>query len=421
MLKSVNQELLVSLDIGTSKIISLVGEIINKNINIIGIGICKSQGIDKNGINNFDALVNCIKKCIQKSEKSANCKITSVLLSISHESIHSTNEKGMIPLSQKEITSQDIEKVIHTAKTVQIKKTHEIIHIIPQEFIIDNKSGIKNPLGMSGMRMETNVHLITCSKEIIKNLKKAVEKIGIYVNQVIFSGLASSQSVLTDQEKQFGSCMIDIGGDNIDITIYFANSLAYSKVIPYAGNTVTQDIAYAFSISNEEAEKIKIKYGTALEYNMTQNELIDIYNINGEIIKKITQQKLSEVIEARYTELLCLIKQQILIIQENRAIKNQNYEIRGGIILTGGGANINSLISCAKKIFYNFPIRIGIPHNVINKLNIEITQPEYSTVIGLLFYNKDRLKKINAITTSHFSSSNFLYKINNWIKKKINK
>ncbi|CAL4320454.1 Cell division protein FtsA [Buchnera aphidicola (Thelaxes suberi)] len=416
MIKSVNRELLVGLDIGAKKIITLVGEIVDSKINIIGFGECKSQGIDRNGINDFDSVVDCIKNCINQAEKTAKCKINSVLLSISNKSIYAQNETGLITIPQEEITDKDVRNVIHTAKTVQIKNEHSILHTIPKEYIIDKKYTIKNPIGMSGIRMESNIHLITCSKNIVQNLNKAIKKSGINSDQMIFSGLASSYSVLTKQERHFGACTIDIGAENIDITIHFSNALEYSKVIPYAGNIVTKDIAYAFSISNNEAEKIKIKYGSASECDVIKNDTIEVFNVNGDVIKKIAQQKLTEVIESRYTELLFLIKNEIIKAQEIMAINNKNNEIRGGIILTGGGTKIDSIIPCAQKVFNNFPVRIGTPEKIIEQSIIELNKPEYSTVVGLLKYGKTKLNHIKNINNSKFSFKEMLKKMGTWLK-----
>ncbi|WP_343155259.1 cell division protein FtsA [Buchnera aphidicola (Kurisakia onigurumii)] len=415
MVQTIEKELIVSLEVGNTKIVVLIGEILKKEIKIIGIGACKSKGIDKNGINDLTNLIKCIKFCLQQAENSSNCFIDSVLLSISNKYIFSQNEIGIIPILGKEITYQDVNNVINIAKYVKIKNNHTILHIIPQEYIIDNNRGIKNPIGLTGIRMQAKVHLITCNKIILKNLIQAVEKTGVKVNQAIFSGLASSQSVLTKEEKENGVCMIDIGSDTMDITLYHSGFLEYSKVIPYSGNSITNDISYAFSISKKHAEIIKLNYDVIIQQD--KNSEIDIPEINKKIYKKINKKILIDVIESRYTELLSLVKNEIKKIQ-NQSDKTINIEKKKeyNIVLTGGAANINSIIHYAKKIFKNQSIRIGYP-NFIKESIINLSNPEYSTSIGLLKYGKNKILNIKNNKKKLNNIKNFFQKINYWIKK----
>ncbi|MBZ2279220.1 MAG: cell division protein FtsA, partial [Buchnera aphidicola] len=266
MIISTDRKLIVGLEIGTTKVITLVGEIIKDGtIKIIGMGICKSKGIDKGKINNLDEVIECIKKSIHKAEITADCHITSVYLSLSSKHIKCQNEIGIVPISEDEVTQDDINNVIHTAKSVQMFHKNKMLHIIPQEYSIDKQSGIKNPIGLSGIRMQVKVHIITCHQNTSKNIVKALEKCDLKANKIIFSGLASSKSVITDDERKLGACVIDIGGGTIDLTIYLNDYIQDSQVIPYAGNIVTSDIAHAFSISYHDAEDLKIKYGAAIK------------------------------------------------------------------------------------------------------------------------------------------------------------
>ncbi|WP_422667153.1 cell division protein FtsA [Buchnera aphidicola] len=416
MIKSIDRKLVVGIEIGTTKVITLVGEIeIDNKIKIIGIGKCLSKGMDKGRINNLDTIIQCIKKSIHQAEIMADCQITSVYLSLSNQHIHCQNEIGLVPISEDEVTKEDIENVIHIAKTVQIFHKHHILHVIPKEYYIDQQSGIKNPLGLSGIRMKVKVHLITCHYNISKDLIKAVEKCNLKVNQLIFSGLASSKAVLTTDEKKSGVCMIDIGGGTIDFIIYINNCIEDSQVIPYAGNIVTSDIAYAFNTSYDHAEILKIQYGAAQQSSSPQSQNIDFINIDGSINKIIKQDELIEVIESRYIELLSLVNNRILHIQKKLHRKGLKYQIAAGIVLTGGASKIKRLQKCAEKIFEK-KIRISNPLN-LPKLIEPINDPNYSTVAGLLQFGKE----LNTNIKKHNKENSFIKKwfeqINNWFKK----
>ncbi|BAP58458.1 cell division protein FtsA [Candidatus Tachikawaea gelatinosa] len=416
MIKVINKKLIVGLEIGTTKISVLIGEILpDSTMNIIGIGNCLSQGIDKGDVNNLELVVKSIKKSINQAEKIANCQISSVYLAFSHKKINIQNEIGIVPLYEKEVTQNDINNVVHTAKSVRIKDKHRILHVIPQEYKIDSQSGIKNPLGLSGIRMQAKVHLITCHNDIIKNMVKAVERCNVNVDAVIFSGLSSSLSVLTEDEKELGVCLVDIGGGTIDLSVYVNGILYHNKVIPYAGKTVTSDISYAFGISYNDAEKIKIRYGSALKSIIEKDEDIEITDIGHNFSKKLHIQTLAEIIEPRYIELLNLVKIEIMQLQtwlhQNDIICN----FSAGIVLTGGGSNIKGLTDCAQHVF-NLPTRIGKPINITG-LTDEIKNTNFSTAVGLLLYGKESFLKKKSIKKNHNAFYNFFKKISNWIKK----
>lgn len=419
MIKVIKKKLIVGLEIGTTKTVVIVGEILDEGIiNIIGIGTSNSIGIDRGVINDLKSIVKSVKQVIHQAEKMANCTISSIYLSLSNKYINCQNEIGIIPISKEEITQEDVDYVIHTAKCVKIRNEHKILHVIPQEYSIDQYTGIKNPIGLSGFRMQAKVHLITCHTEIKKNIIKAVENCGIKVDYSIFSGIASGESVLTKEEKNLGVCIADIGGGTIDIVIYIDGKLQHSCVIPYAGNAVTNDISYAFNIPFLNAEQIKIKYGCAVQNTNSTSEEIKIINLDNIIIKTIEQKKLNEIIEPRYTELLTLINLEINNTQKKLNNFGNINKLRAGIVLTGGASNIKLLKNCAEKIF-NFPIRIGYPHkiNINIKDNYNIKQMCYSTATGLLHFGK----KYYFSTEKLNNSSNFFVKclkhINNWIKK----
>ncbi|WP_343154923.1 cell division protein FtsA [Buchnera aphidicola (Pseudoregma panicola)] len=409
------KKLVTSIEIGHNKIVTLIGEIYNNNIKIIGIGKNKSKGINKKGIYDLESIKNCIEKSINKAEIMSKKKIKSAYLSISHAKIKCHNEIGIIPISGKEIKKKDIKNVIYSAKSIKINNEHIILHVIPQEYSIDKRSGIKNPIGLSGMRMKGKVHLITCHKEIYKNIKKSIEKCKIKVNKLIFSGIASSEAVLTKEEKKLGVCMIDIGSNSIDLSIYCNGYTIYNHVIPYASELVTNDIAYAFSISYKKAEKIKINHGCTTVPILEKIKNNNILDSNGKIIKNINAQRLIDVIEPRYIELLNIVKLKIINIQKKIYKRTgKEIEIKRGIVITGGGAKIKFLKNCAKKIF-STRVRIAIPKNIKDK-NKKIYDPIYSTSVGILKYVKKNNKICKKEKKNNFIK-NIFKKINKWIIK----
>ncbi|VFP88159.1 Cell division protein FtsA [Buchnera aphidicola (Cinara piceae)] len=384
---STKKNIIVGLEIGTTKIIVVIGEILKDGIiDIIGFGKCKTLGIEKGEINNLDLLIQCINKSVHAAEIMANYKIYSVYLTVSHKEIHCQNEIGISPIKKKEVTKKDVDTVINIAKSVKINNNHNILHIIPQEFSIDNQSGIQNPIGLSGIRIQANIHLITCNKNIKKNIIKAIKKCGINVIKTIFTGLASSSSVLTEEEKNANVCLIDIGGETMSVCIYIKGSIYHNFVIPYAGNTITRDIAYAFSLSYSDAEFIKKKYGYAVEDISITCKNLDIFNKKGEKISNCHYNSLVEVIEPRCIELLKLVNNEILKLSSINNIKKINNQILSNIVLTGGSSKIKSLSQCAQKIF-NINVKIKKPCRVF-KIPKYLSKPEYSTAVGLLYYGK---------------------------------
>lgn len=408
---------IVGLEIGSTKIIVLIGEILqNGVINIIGFGKCLARGIENGSINNLELLIKCINKSIDKAENMANYKIYSVYLSISNQDIHCQNEIGIAPIKKNEVTKKDMAKVIKTAKSVKINNNHNILHVMPQDFSIDKKKGIKNPIGLSGMRIQANVHLITYNPNTTNDIIKAIEKCGIYVKKIVFSGLASSLSVLTEEEKKSGVCLIDMGGETMNVSVYIHGSLYHNVVIPYAGNTVTRDIAYAFSLPYSDAEFIKKKYGHAIEDISTTCKNSDILNKNGKKIKNCHYNVLIEVIESRYFELLNLVKNEISKLHAiHHSKKNINKTI-SRIVLTGGSSKIKFLSQYAEKIFHTKVI-IKKPCNIPEILDC-FSKPEYATIIGLLHYGKNYLYDSLKNKKKHGFVKYLLKKIKNWLKKK---
>ncbi len=416
MIKSIGKKLVVGLEIGTTKVSVLVGEVLPDSIvNIIGVGGCPSRGMDKGGVNDLESVVKCVHCAINEAELMADCHISSVYLALSGQHVSCQNEIGIVPISEEEVTHEDVENVVHTAKSVRIRDEHRILHVIPQEYTIDYQSGIKNPIGLSGVRMQARVHLITCHNNMAKNIVKAVERCGLRVDQLIFSGVASSYAVLTEDERELGVCMVDIGGGTMDIVIYTGGALRYTKVIPYAGNLVTSDIAYAFGTSQSDAETIKIRYGCALESLVSNDENLEVPAVRGRPPRKLQRQILAEVIEARYTELLNLINDEILQFQEQLRQQRVKTNLVAGIVLTGGATQIDGLSDCAQGVFHT-QIRVGKPLN-IEGLTDYVQEPCSSTVAGLLHYGKKYHLNGEEAAEKQTSVANWFKCIHRWLKK----
>ncbi|ORM73744.1 cell division protein FtsA [Pantoea wallisii] len=416
MIKATDRKLVVGLEIGTAKVAALVGEILPDGmVNIIGVGSCPSRGMDKGGVNDLESVVKCVQRAIDQAELMADCQISSVYLALSGKHISCQNEIGMVPISEEEVTQDDVENVVHTAKSVRVRDEHRILHVIPQEYAIDYQEGIKNPVGLSGVRMQAKVHLITCHNDMAKNIVKAVERCGLKVDQLIFAGLASSFSVLTEDERELGVCVVDIGGGTMDIAVYTGGALRHTKVIPYAGNVVTSDIAYAFGTPPTDAEAIKVRHGCALGSIVGKDENVEVPSVGGRPPRSLQRQTLAEVIEPRYTELLNLVNDEILQLQEQLRQQGVKHHLAAGIVLTGGAAQIEGLAACAQRVFHT-QVRIGQPLNITG-LTDYAQEPYYSTAVGLLHYGKESHMNGDAETEKRVSVGNWFKRINSWLKK----
>ncbi|AKZ66046.1 cell division protein FtsA [Candidatus Palibaumannia cicadellinicola] len=419
MIKAIERKLVVGLDIGTTNIAVLVGDILPDGIviNIIGVGSCPSRGMDKCGVNDLEAVVKCVHRAIDQAELMADCKISSVYLALSGKQITCQNEIGIVPILDEEVTEEDVENVVHTAQSVRVSDEQRILHVIPQDYDIDFQEGIKNPVGLSGVRIKAKVHIITYHHDMAKNLIKVVKNCGLRVDKLIFSGLASSYAVLTEHERELGVCLVDIGGTTMDIVVYTDGALRHTKVIPYAGNTVTSDIAYALSTQPIDAEYIKMRYGCAYSTIVSKEETLEV-SIGGHYLHKLQRKKLSEVIESRYIELLHLVKHDICKLQEKLCKQGVKHHISAGIVLTGGAAKIDGLLYCAQQVF-NTQVRIGQPLNITGLMDYA-QEPDYATAVGLLHYGKEyRMNSSNNNITTNKNTlvSTWWKRISCWLRK----
>ncbi|STI77908.1 cell division protein FtsA [Escherichia coli] len=380
-------------------------------------GQLPSRGMDKGGVNDLESVVKCVQRAIDQAELMADCQISSVYLALSGKHISCQNEIGMVPISEEEVTQEDVENVVHTAKSVRVRDEHRVLHVIPQEYAIDYQEGIKNPVGLSGVRMQAKVHLITCHNDMAKNIVKAVERCGLKVDQLIFAGLASSYSVLTEDERELGVCVVDIGGGTMDIAVYTGGALRHTKVIPYAGNVVTSDIAYAFGTPPSDAEAIKVRHGCALGSIVGKDESVEVPSVGGRPPRSLQRQTLAEVIEPRYTELLNLVNEEILQLQEKLRQQGVKHHLAAGIVLTGGAAQIEGLAACAQRVFHT-QVRIGAPLNITG-LTDYAQEPYYSTAVGLLHYGKESHLNGEAEVEKRVTASvgSWIKRLNSWLRK----
>lgn len=415
MTKSAERNLIVGLDIGTAKVTALVGEVLpDGDLNVIGLGSHSSKGMDKGGVNDIESVVKSLKRAVDEAEMMADCQITSVYLGLSGKHIDCRNETGMVPISDEEVTQEDLDNVIHTAKSVRLSDEHRVLHVLPQEYSIDFQEGIKNPIGLSGVRMHAKVHLITCHNDMARNIEKCVERLGLRVDQLIFSALASSYAVLTDDEKELGVCVVDIGGGTMDMAVFTGGALRYTKVIPYAGSTVTSDIAYAFGTPPLDAEAIKVRHGGAFSRLVSKEDTIEVPSVGGRPARSLQRQTLAEVIEPRYSELLGMINQELSKIQSELKKTGVKHQLAAGLVLTGGAAQIEGLVECAEQIF-QCQVRIGQPSGV-KGLSDYVETPVYSTAVGLLHYGKEHQSTPQQDYNGKSSVGSFFKRVGNWLR-----
>jgi cell division protein FtsA len=381
MAKKSERNLVVGLDIGTSKVAAIVGEItIDGNIEIIGIGSTPSRGLKKGVVVNLESTVQSIQRAIEEAELMAGCQIRSVYAGIAGSHIRSLNSHGIVAIKDKEVTQYDIDRVIDSARAVAIPADQKILHILPQEFVIDLQEGIKEPIGMSGIRLEAKVHMVTGSVSASQNIVKCIRRCGLEVDDIVLEQLASCNSVLTDDEKELGVCLIDIGGGTTDIAIFADGAIKHTAVIPIAGDQVTNDIAVALRTPTLNAEDIKRKYACALTQLANVDEVIEVPSIGDRAPRKISTQNLAEIIEPRYEELMLLVQSEL---------RRSGYEelIAAGVVLTGGSSKVMGLIDLAEEIFH-MPVRMGGPQNVTGLTEV-VKNPIHSTGVGLLMYGKE--------------------------------
>ena len=378
-------DVLVSLDIGTSKIVCLIAQTIDSHtLEVVSMGSYPSSGLKKGVVVNIDATTDAIQKSVEQAMLSFDGKIKNVYVGVAGNHIRSLNSHGIVGIKDKEVTSQDIDRVIEAAQAVAIPSDQRVLHVLPQEFVIDEQDSIREPLGMSGVRLESHVHLVTCAANAIQNIEKCVKRSGLNIDGFVLEQLASSYSVLSDDEKELGVCIVDIGGGTTDIAIFNNGSITFTGVIPIAGDQVTSDIAVALRTPTPQAEDIKQKYGCAVSDFTQDDEVIAVPGVGGRPPRDLSRRSLAEIIEPRYIELFELVKAEI----ERNGFESK---IPAGIVLTGGTSQIEGAVELAESIFQT-SVRLGNPENFTGMESI-LKNPIYATSLGLLGYGFDRLKQ----------------------------
>ncbi len=378
MAKKEEKDLIVGLDIGTSKVVAIVGEVTDdEHIEIVGIGSHPSRGLKKGVVVNIESTVQSIQRAVEEAELMAGCEIHSVYTGIAGSHIRSLNSTGIVAIRDQEVTASDVERVIDAARAVAIPADQRILHVLPQEFIIDNQEGILEPIGISGVRLEAKVHLVTGAVSAAQNITKCVRRCGLEVDDIILEQLASSYSVLTEDEKSLGVCLVDIGGGTTDIAVFTDGSIRHTAVIPIAGDQVTNDIAVALRTPTHHAEEIKIKYGCALAQLANPDDTIEVPGVGDRPPRRLARQTLAEVVEPRYEELFTLIQAEL---------RRSGFEdlVAAGVVMTGGSSKMEGVIELAEEVFH-MPVRLGLPQNISGLADV-VRNPIHATGVGLLLY-----------------------------------
>jgi cell division protein FtsA len=372
------ENMIVGLDIGTSKVVAIVGKRkMDGSIEVVGVGSNPSKGLKRGVVVNIEVTVQAIQRAVEEAELMAGCRIHSVYAGIAGSHIKSLNSHGIVAIRDREVTQADIDRVIDAAQAVAIPADQKILHILPQEFVIDNQEGIKEPLGMSGVRLEAKVHLVTCAVNAAQNIEKCIRRCGLEVDDIILEQLASSHAILTEDEKELGVCVVDMGGGTTDIAVFTGGAIRHTAVIPIAGDQVTNDIAMALRTPTQNAEEIKIKYACALTQLAGADETIKVPSVGDRAPRDLSRQALAEVVEPRYEELFMLVQSEL---------RRSGFEdmIPAGIVITGGASTMEGVIELAEEIFH-MPVRLACPQAVSGMTEV-VNNPIYATGVGLLIH-----------------------------------
>ncbi len=373
-----DRNLLVGLDIGTSKVVAIVGEMAtDSSIEVIGIGSHPSRGLKKGVVVNIESTVQSIQRAVEEAELMAGCEIHSVYAGIAGSHVRSLNSHGIVAIRDKEVTGGDVDRVIDAAKAVAIPADQKILHVLPQEFIIDNQEGIRDPIAMSGVRLEAKVHIVTGADSAAQNIVKCVQRCGLHVEDIVLEQLASSFAVLTEDEKELGVCLVDIGGGTTDLAVFSSGAIRHTAVIPIAGDQVTNDIAVSMRTPTQYAEDIKLRYACALSQLANPDETIEVPSVGDRPSRRLARQTLAEIVEPRYEELFGLIREEL---------RRSGFEeaIAAGVVITGGSAKMEGAVELAEEIFH-MPVRLGLPQHVTGLVEV-VSNPIHSTGVGLLLY-----------------------------------
>ncbi|MDD3528873.1 MAG: cell division protein FtsA [Gallionellaceae bacterium] len=403
-----NKDLLVGLDVGTSKVVALVAEVPPEGgINILGMGLAHSRGLRKGVVVNIEATMSAIQRAIEDAELMANCKIGQVYTGIAGSHIRSLNSHGMVPIRDREVTQNDIDRVVETARAVNISTDQQILHVLPQEYIIDGQEGVREPLGMSGVRLEVKVHIVTGAVSAAQNIVKCVRRCGLEVRDLILQPLASSLAVLNEDEKDLGVALVDIGGGTTDLAVFTRGAIQHTAVLPIAGDQITNDIAMTLRTPTREAEDLKIQHGVALRQLADAREMIEVPGIGERGARMLSRQLLSEVIEPRVEELYSLVQAEL---------RRSGFEeqVSSGIVLTGGSSQMRGMVELAEEVFH-MPVRMGVPEYV-GGLSERVRSPAYATGVGLLLAGLEKRQLDEAARIEGASFAQILERMKAWFR-----
>ena len=379
------KNLVVALDIGTSKVAALVAELrADGSLEILGMGGHESKGLKKGVVVNIEATVHSVQRALEEAELMADCKIVSAFTGIAGSHIKSFNSTGMVAIKDREVGALDVERAIETAKAVNIPTDQQILHVLRQEFIIDGQEDVREPIGMSGVRLEVKVHIVTGAVSAAQNIVKCVRRCGLEVNDLILQPLASSRAVLSEDEKDLGVCLVDIGGGTSDIAVFTHGAIRHTAVIPIAGDQITNDIAMALRTPTADAETIKVRQGVALRQLADPNEMIEVPGIGDRGPRVMSRQTLAEVIEPRVEELFSLVQQ---------VLRESGFEelLSSGVVLTGGSAVMQGMVELGEEIFH-MPVRVGVPKYSGGLADV-VRNPRYATAVGLLLEGVQQIRQ----------------------------
>jgi cell division protein FtsA len=413
MTKKSDRDLIVGLDIGTSKVVAIVAAPIldagpsDNKLEIIGIGTHPARGMKKGVVVNIESTVQSIQRAVEEAELMAGCQIHSVYAGIAGSHIRSLNSHGTVAIRDKEVTQGDVERVLDAAKAVHFPGDQQLLHVMPQEYIIDNQEGIREPIGMSGVRLEAKVHLITGAVSAAQNISKCIERCGLSVDGIILEQMASSYSVLEQDEKELGVCLVDIGGGTTDIAIYVDGAIRHTAVIPIAGDQVTNDIAVALRTPTQYAEEIKMKYACALTQLAREDETIEVPSVGDRPPRQLARQTLAEVVEPRYEELLLLVQAEL---------RRSGFEelLAAGVVLTGGSSKMEGVIELAEEVFH-LPVRLGLPQHV-GGLVEAVRNPIHATGVGLLLFGNEMETTGKTETKAGSGFKDMLARMKSWFQ-----
>jgi cell division protein FtsA len=403
-----DNNLIVGLDIGTSKVVAIVGEVTAEgDIEIIGIGTQASRGLKKGVVVNIESTVQSIQRAVEEAELMAGCQIRSVYAGIAGSHIRSINSHGIVAIKDKEVTAADVARVIDAAKAVAIPADQRIIHVLPQDFVIDNSEGIRDPISMSGVRLEAKVHLVTGAMSAAQNIIKCVRRCGLEVDDIILEQLASSAAVLTEDEKELGVCLVDIGGGTTDIAVFSDGAIRHTAVIPIAGDQVTNDIAVALRTPTQYADDLKVRYACALRQLAADDETIEVPSVGDREPRRLARQTLAEVVEPRYEELLSLVQSEL---------RRSGFEeiCAAGVVLTGGSSKMEGVIELAEEIFH-MPVRLGYPQHISGLVDV-VRNPIHSTGVGLLLFGNRQQSGLSSFQLEADSEASILVRMKSWFQ-----